>query len=113
VARIAIDTVSTPPPTSPPCTVRVYNNGTRRGLADRAANELRQQGWNVGVVANYNAVGIPKSSVYFRPGTQEEGPAKRLAAQLGVPALPRFDEIRNATPGVIVIVRENWGASLN
>ncbi|WP_378021588.1 LytR C-terminal domain-containing protein [Actinomycetospora rhizophila] len=91
----------------------MYNNSTIPGLADRAADELRQRGWNVPVVSNYNAVDVPESAVYFRPGTQEEGAARALAAQLGVRALPRFEGIQNASPGVIVMTRGELRPNVN
>lgn len=53
---------------------------------------------------------IPESTVYFRPGTEEEGAAQSLAAQFGVRAFPRFWGIQNASPGLIVIATSNWSA---
>jgi hypothetical protein len=90
-------------------TVRVYNNSTITGLAARAANELRRQGWNVVKVGNYPHGVIPVSTVYFRPGTEEQSAARSLAAQFGVRVMPRFPGIQNASPGLIIIVTSNWG----
>jgi hypothetical protein len=92
-------------------TVRVFNNSMIPGLAARAANELRQRGWNVVDVGNYPYGVIPESTVYFRPGTEEEGAARALSAQLGVRASPRFEGIENASPGLIVIATSDWGAN--
>ncbi|WP_345381421.1 LytR C-terminal domain-containing protein [Actinomycetospora straminea] len=91
----------------------MYNNSMIIGLAQRAAEELRLRGWNVVEVGNYPFGVIPESTVYFRPGTDEEGAAHTLAAQFGVRALPRFEGIRNASPGLIVITTNNWGANVN
>ncbi|MDD7942822.1 LytR C-terminal domain-containing protein [Actinomycetospora lutea] len=91
----------------------MYNNSTTPGLADRAANELRQRGWNVPMVGNYNAVDVPESAVYFRPSTQEEDAARALAVQFGLRALPRFEGILNASPGVIIMTRGELGANEN
>ena len=75
-------------PGAPAVTVRVYNNSMITGLAQRAADELRLLGWNVTEVGNYPYGMIPESTVYFRPGTDEEGAAQSLAAQFEVRTLP-------------------------
>ena len=97
----------------PAVTVRVYNNSMITGIAALAADELRRRGWNVVDVGNYPYGVIPESTVYFRPGTEEEGAAQLLAAQLGVRAMPRFEGIQNASPGVIVIATSNWAAHVS
>ena len=58
--------------------VRVYNNSTVTGLAARAANDFRADGWQVGQVANYSSGNIPTSTVYYRPGTAEQSAATVL-----------------------------------
>jgi hypothetical protein len=88
--------------------VRVFNNSTIVGLADRAAGDLRARGWNVVETGNYPYGVIPESTVYFRPGSGEEGPADAIARQFGIRAMPRFDGIQGASPGVIVIATNNW-----
>jgi hypothetical protein len=98
-------------PGAPAVTVRVYNNSMITGLAQRAADELRLLSWNVTEVGNYPYGVIPESTVYFRPGTEEEGAAQSLAVQFGVRTLPRFEGIQDASPGLIVIVTRNWGAN--
>jgi hypothetical protein len=89
----------------------VYNNSMIAGLAQRAADELHLLGWNVTEVGNYPHGVIPESTVYFRPGTDEEGAARSLAAQFEGRTLPRFEGIQHASPGLIVIVTRNWGAN--
>jgi hypothetical protein len=98
-------------PGAPAVTVRVYNNSMIAGLAQRAADELRLRGWNVTEVGNYPHGVIPESTVYFRPGTDEEGAAQSLAVQFEVRTLPRFEGIQDASPGLIVIVTRNWDAN--
>jgi hypothetical protein len=88
--------------------VRVLNNSTIRGLAARAADDFRAQGWNVVEVSNYSAGIIPVTTAYYRPGTDEETAAKALAAEFGMRAEPRFEGIQQAAPGVIVIVTNNY-----
>jgi len=122
---------TSPPPTSPPptttapaspsapggqqasnkwVTVRVLNNSLIKGLADRAAEDFRGTGWNVTEVSNYPQGVIETTTAYFRPGTDEEAAAKQLAQEFAIRALPRFDGIKDATPGVIVIVTKEYQA---
>jgi hypothetical protein len=89
--------------------VRVLNNSTITGLADRAAGDMRAKGWNVVEVGNYPNGIIPVSTVYFRPGTDEEPAADAVASELGIRSQPRFDGIEQASPGLIVIATNNWG----
>jgi hypothetical protein len=88
--------------------VRVYNNGTTPGLAARAADDFRADGWQVGAVANYSKGIIPTSTVYYRPGTPEQSEATRIASEFGLRAEPRFTGIDDATPGLIVIVTNDY-----
>ena len=92
--------------------IRVLNNSTITGLAERAAAQLRARGWNVVEVGNYPYGIIPVSTAYSRPGTDEQAAAQALAAQIGIRAEPRFMGIRDATPGLIVIATNNWDATV-
>jgi hypothetical protein len=89
--------------------VRVLNNSTITGLADRAAGDMRAKGWNVVEVGNYPNGVIPVSTVYYRPGTDEQAAADTVASELGIRSAPRFDGIEQASPGLIVIATSNWG----
>ncbi|GGU79138.1 LytR C-terminal domain-containing protein [Lentzea flava] len=119
-------TTTTVPPTSsaatppPPVTqpgvakvpVRVYNNSTITGLAGKASDEVRANGWTVADTGNYSQGTIPTTTVYYRPGTDEEASAKELAAVLRARVEPRFDGIQSAPPGIILIVTNDYqGAS--
>jgi hypothetical protein len=88
--------------------VRVYNNSLIQGLAERAAEDFRGAGWNVADVSNYPQGIIPETTAYYRPGTDEETAAKALAVQFGMRAEPRFAGIEQSSPGVIVIVTNNY-----
>lgn len=92
--------------------VRVYNNSTVKGLAGRAADDLRAQGWKVASVGNYAKGVIPTTTVYYRPGTDEEVAARTIGSVFGMRVEPRFAGIEDAGAGVIVIVtRDYQGAS--
>jgi hypothetical protein len=88
--------------------VRVLNNSTVRGLANRAADDLRVDGWNVAEVGNYAGTNIPTTTVYFRPGTPEEDAAKQLAERFQARYEPRFDGIRTLPDGIILIVTNDY-----
>lgn len=92
--------------------VRVYNNSTVKGLAGRAADDLRAQGWQVASVGNYAKGVIPATTVYYRPGTDEEAAARTIGSVFGMRVEPRFAGIEDSGAGVIVIVtRDYQGAS--
>jgi type IV secretory pathway VirB10-like protein len=112
---------STPPPTTsvlpPPSqantpghtqTVRVYNNSYIEGLAARAANDFRAAGWNVSTVSGYPGGVIYVPTVYYRPGTAEEEEARALGAEFNLRVEERFEGIKNASPGIIVIVTKDY-----
>jgi LytR cell envelope-related transcriptional attenuator len=88
--------------------VRVYNNGTIHGLAQQAADDFRAAGWNVTSVGPYSQGIIATTTVYFRPGTDEEAAANSLGQAFHMRVMPRFDGIQAATPGVIVIITNDF-----
>ena len=87
--------------------VRVYNNSTIRGLAARAARDLSAAGWTVVEVGNYARGNIPTTTVYYQEGT-DRAVADALADQFKVRAEPRFPGIENASPGLILIVTNDY-----
>ncbi|USX49616.1 LytR C-terminal domain-containing protein [Lentzea sp. HUAS12] len=107
-----------PPPVTQPgvakAPVRVYNNSTITGLASKASDEVRANGWEVAETGNYSGGTIPTTTVYYRPGTEEEAAAKELGSVLRARVEPRFDGIQSAAAGVILIVTNDYqGASKN
>lgn len=88
--------------------LRVYNNSKIKGLADDAAADFRAAGWEVAKVDNYGSGIIPTTTVYFRPNTDEEAPARELAAAFGMRVEARFEGIQDADPGIIVIVTSDY-----
>lgn len=89
--------------------LRVYNNSTITGLAARAAQDFRDAGWSVVEVGNYSSGIIPTSTVYFREGTSEQDAAQVVSAEFGLRAESRFPGIRDSSPGLIVIVTNDYG----
>jgi len=102
-------TAQPPPPPDPKAPIRVYNNSTITGLAAQAADDFGRAGWQVDEVANFRGL-IPTSTVYYRPGTDEEAAARALANRFNLRVEPRFDGIAGAKPGLIVIVTNDYGS---
>jgi hypothetical protein len=88
--------------------VRVLNNSTVRGLANRAADDLRADGWNVVEVGNYGSGNVSTTTVFYRPGTPEEDAAKALAERFQARYEPRFEGIRNLPDGILMIVTNDY-----
>jgi hypothetical protein len=90
--------------------VIVLNNSTIKGLAAKAADDLRADGWQVVATGNYSATNVPTTTVYFRPGTDEEAAARALAAGFGLQVEARIAGIRSQPAGVVVIVTSDYKA---
>ncbi|QUQ69537.1 LytR C-terminal domain-containing protein [Kutzneria sp. CA-103260] len=88
--------------------VRVYNNGTIQGYAQQAADDFKAAGWNVTTVGPYSQGIIATTTVYYRPGTDEEAAANQLGHDFHMRVMPRFDGIETASPGVIVIITNDF-----
>jgi hypothetical protein len=88
--------------------LRVYNNSRIEGLAAGAADDFRNAGWVVTDVGAYGEGIIPVTTVYYRPGTDEEAAANALGEQFGLRVMPRFEGLEDASPGVIVIVTREY-----
>lgn len=84
--------------------VRVLNNSNVTGLASQTATELMSSGWTVSETGNYSDGTISETTVYYGTSAAEKEAATEIAAQLGVPAEPKFPGIANSSPGVVVIV---------
>ncbi|MCS7478869.1 LytR C-terminal domain-containing protein [Umezawaea endophytica] len=108
---------TTPPPDGQPTVakppVRVYNNSTISGLAARVAEDVERSGWTVAGTGNYSQGQIPTTTVYYRPGTDEEESAKALAAVMQARVEARFDGIQDAHDGIIVIVTNDYKGALS
>lgn len=89
--------------------VRVYNNSTVRGLAAQAAEDMRAAGWTVVEVGNYSGGTIPTTTVYWQTEEQRSA-AEAIGENFGMRVEPRFDGIRDASPGLIVIVTNDYSS---
>ncbi|MBE9374080.1 LytR C-terminal domain-containing protein [Saccharopolyspora sp. HNM0983] len=88
--------------------VRVYNNSKIKGLAHRAAEDFRAAGYEVPEVGNFARGVIPTTTVYFRPGTEEEAAAEKVAQRFGARAEPRFEGVGDASPGLVAIITNDY-----
>ncbi|WP_328523969.1 LytR C-terminal domain-containing protein [Kribbella sp. NBC_00359] len=79
----------TQPPATQPTTIpaaerpaaEIYNNTSRKGLADSVAGRARQAGWTVAGADNWHGK-IAESTVYYPPGMLDA--ANELARDIGV-----------------------------
>lgn len=91
--------------------MRVYNNGTIKGLAMCAADDFRRAGFTVVEVGNYSQSQgvIPTSTVYYSPSAPgEQDAAQQLGQRFGMRVEQRFPGIAFANPGLIVIVTNDF-----
>lgn len=91
--------------------VRVYNNSNIRDLAARAAEDLRARGWNVVATGNYSKGIIYTTTAYYRPGTTEQAAAREIGDEFGMRVAERFEGIKDASAGVIVIVTKDYAGA--
>jgi hypothetical protein len=91
--------------------IRVYNNSKIHDLARRGAAEFRADGYHVVEVGNYSDGIIPTTTMYYRPGTREKATAEALAKEFHARAKPRFPGIRDASPGVIIILTKDFSGA--
>jgi hypothetical protein len=88
--------------------VRVYNNSFIKDLSTEAAADFRAAGFDVVQNGNYSAGNIPTSTAYYSPLPGEQQVATDLARDFGMQVQPRFPGIAGASPGVIVIVTQDF-----
>jgi hypothetical protein len=88
--------------------VRVYNNSFIKDLAMTGAEEFRDAGYDVVQTGNYSQGTIPHSTAYYSSAPGEQQVATELAHDFGMKVMPRFSGIAFASPGVIVILTEDF-----
>ena len=84
--------------------VRVYNVSSQQGVAGRAADQLKQGGYNVTEVGNLSLPHVSATTVYFGSAPGERETADAVGQLLKVPVAPRTPDIADQPPGVIVVV---------
>lgn len=113
-----VPTTSVPPPGPGPTTstatprapLTVLNNSTIRGLADRAATEAEQRGWQIAQVGNF-AGRLPATTVYYNPGdAAQEAAARQLAEEFPhvEQVLPRYAGLPPTPPGIVLVLTRDW-----
>jgi len=97
---------TTTKPAAPKPDVRVYTAGGEEAAATRAGDRLRDAGWNVTEAGAPPPVEVqvPATTVYFGTTDGEQAAAEAVGAVLEAPVEPRFPEIAEQPPGVIVLV---------
>ena len=87
--------------------MRVFNNSTITGLGEKAARDIRADGWQVVEVGNFHGL-FPTTTVYYQPGAGEQAAAQSLASSIGATVAPRIDAIVSYAPGLIVVVTSDF-----
>jgi hypothetical protein len=105
-------TVVPPPRTSAAARapLTVLNNSTIRGLADRAAAEAQNRGWQVAQVGNF-AGRLAATTVYFTPcDTAGQAAARELAREFPQidQVLPRYAGLPPTPAGIVLVVTRTW-----
>ena len=101
-----------PPRTTaaPRAPLTVLNNSVIRGLADRAAGEAQNRGWQVAQVGNF-AGRLAVTTVYYTPGDAAgEAAARELAREFGQigQVLPRYAGLPPTPAGIVLVVTKDW-----
>jgi LytR cell envelope-related transcriptional attenuator len=104
-------TTAAPPPTSAArAPLTVLNNSTINGLADRAAGEVQNRGWQVAQVGNF-AGRLPATTVYYTPGDAAgQAAANELAQEFPQidQVLPRYAGLPPTPAGIVLVVTKDW-----
>ena len=88
----------------------VLNNSTIRGLADRAAGEVQNRGWQVAQVGNFGGR-LAATTVYYTPGdTTGQAAANELAREFPQidQVLPRYAGLPPTPAGIVLVVTKDW-----
>jgi hypothetical protein len=84
--------------------VRVYNVSSQQGVAGKAADQIKQGGFNVTEVSNLSLPDVSKTTVYFGSADGERETADAVGKLLKAPVAPRTPAVAGQPPGVIVVV---------
>ncbi|WP_292981151.1 LytR C-terminal domain-containing protein [Mycobacterium sp.] len=84
--------------------VRVYNISTQAGIAGKAADQIKQGGYNVTDVGNLTLPKVTATTVYFGSAAGEQETAEAIGKLIKAPVAPRTPDVSDQPPGVIVVV---------
>ena len=88
----------------PKSDVRVYNVSSQAGVAGKAADQIKQGGYNVTEVGNLSLPDVSKTTVYFGSAPGERETADAVGQLLKALVAPRTPAVAGQPPGVIVVV---------
>ena len=97
----ASKTSAKPPPKAD---VLVFNISSSKGVASKAADQIKQGGFNVTKIDNLTLPDVSKTTVYFTDAPGEHETADAVGQLLKAPVAPRTKDIADQPPGVIVVV---------
>lgn len=102
-------TTSSPAPKTSPkvvakSDVRVYNISSQAGIAGKAADQIKQGGYNVTDVGNLTLPKVTATTVYFGTAAGEQETAEAIGKLIKAPVAPRTPDVSDQPPGVIVVV---------
>ncbi|HEY7103464.1 MAG TPA: LytR C-terminal domain-containing protein [Mycobacteriales bacterium] len=103
-------TTAAPPATAARAPLTVLNNSTINGLADRAAGEVQNRGWQVAQVGNFGGR-LPTTTVYYTPGDAAgQAAATELAREFPQidQVLPRYAGLPPTPAGIVLVVTKDW-----
>jgi hypothetical protein len=84
--------------------VRVYNISSQSGIASKAADQIKQGGYNVTDIGNLTLPKVSTTTVYFGSAAGEKETAEAIGKLLKAPVAARTPDVADQPPGVIVVV---------
>jgi len=91
-------------PAPPKADVLVFNISSSRGVAGKAADQIKQGGFNVTKIDNLTLPDVSKTTVYFTDAPGERETADAVGQLLKADVAPRTKEVADQPPGVLVMV---------
>jgi hypothetical protein len=89
---------------APKADVLVFNISSSKGVAGKAADQIKQGGFNVTKVDNLTLPDVSKTTVYFTDAPGEHETADAVGQLLKAVVAPRTKEVADQPPGVLVVV---------
>ena len=91
-------------PAPPKADVLVFNISSSRGVAGKAADQIKQGGFNGTKIDNLTLPDVSKTTVYFTDAPGEHETADAVGQLLKADVAPRTKEVADQPPGVLVMV---------